>query len=231
ITNLHNLGYGRSLKNGIAAAIHDTICIIDGDLTYPADRIPELYEEHKKGFDLVVGSRTGSNFSGILAKGPLRWILRHLVEFAAGRPVPDPNSGLRVFSKSTIRQLEPYLCDTFSFTTSMTLGYMRSSKFVKHIPIEYHDRHGQTNVKLFKDSLRTLQYIVQAILYYNPMKIFTLFSALCILMSLIGFLVGMITNVGVFYYLSIGSLLISIIMFGFGLLADLLRQILNKSVE
>ncbi len=37
------------------------------------------------------------------------------------------------------------------------------------------------------DSLRTLQYISPAINYYNPIKIFILFAALCVGFSLLGF--------------------------------------------
>src|SRR4051812_45395152 len=42
IRHAHNIGYGKSLKDGIAAAQHDTIVIIDADGTYPINRIPDL---------------------------------------------------------------------------------------------------------------------------------------------------------------------------------------------
>ena len=40
IRHPHNVGYGRSLKNGIAAAQYDMIAISDADGTYPASAIP-----------------------------------------------------------------------------------------------------------------------------------------------------------------------------------------------
>lgn len=224
----HNLGYGGALKSGILAAKHDTIVIIDADLTYPAASIPRLVEEHKNGFDMIVGARSGHTYEGGAFKGPLRSLLKFLVEFTAGRKVPDANSGLRVFSRETIRGYLRHLCDTFSFTTSLTLAYMMTGRFVKYVPIEYNQRVGQTKVRLFKDSLRTLQYIVQAIIYYNPLKIFILLSGLSILLSVAGFILGAITQLRAPYLLGIGGLLVSMVIFCLGLLADLLRQIMVK---
>jgi len=37
ISHPHNIGYGRSLKDGISAASHDTIVITDADGTYPME--------------------------------------------------------------------------------------------------------------------------------------------------------------------------------------------------
>ena len=168
----HNLGYGRSLKDGILAAQYDTIVITDADLTYPFDQVPLMIAEYKKGYDMVVGARTGKNYHESILKAPLRKILKFIVEFSAGRKIPDINSGMRVFSKKTIQPFFPHLCDTFSFTTSTTLAYSMKGKFIKYIQIPYNQRAGKSKVRLFKDSVRTLQYVLQAINYYNPLKLF-----------------------------------------------------------
>lgn len=224
----HNVGYGRSLKSGISAATYDTIVITDADLTYPANAIPKLLDKLDEGFDMVVGARTGHFYSGSVFKGPLRKILKWLVEFTAGRDVPDANSGLRVFRKSTITEYFAHLCDTFSFTTSLTLAYMLTGRFVTYIPIDYHERVGTTKVRLFKDSMRTLQYIAQSIVYYNPIKFFVVVSGCCVLLSAIAFLVGAITGFNAPYFLGIGGVLVALLVFCLGLLADLLRQILVR---
>ena len=225
----HNVGYGQALKSGILAARHDTIVIIDADLTYPAESIPELVAEFRQGFDMVVGARTGHHYAGSVFKGPLREVLKFLVEFSAGRSIPDANSGLRVFSRQTIAGYLPHLCNTFSFTTSLTLAYMLTGRFVTYLPIPYHERIGTTKVRLFKDSLRTLQYIVQAIIYYNPLKLFLLLTLITIALSIGGFVAGAITGLHAPYYIGIGGLLMSIVVFALGLLADLLRQILVRA--
>ena len=229
IRHPHNVGYGQSLKSGILAAQHDTIVIIDADLTYPADAIPGLLARYREGFDMVVGARTGHFYEGGAFKGPLRQILKFVVEFSAGRSIPDANSGLRVFSRKTVTPYLPHLCNTFSFTTSLTLAYMMTGRFVDYQPIAYHARVGRTKVKLFMDSLRTLQYIVQAIIYYSPLKLFLMLTLLTILLAFTGFMASALTGLNVFYFLGIGGLLVSIIIFALGLLADLLRQILVRT--
>ena len=76
----HNIGYGRSLKDGIKIAKHDTIIITDADQTYPIDQIPALLAEYSKGFDMVVGERTGIHYRGSIIKALLRPILRFIVQ-------------------------------------------------------------------------------------------------------------------------------------------------------
>ena len=225
----HNVGYGQSLKTGILTARHDTIVIIDADLTYPADVIPALLARFREGFDMVVGARTGHYYEGGAFKGPLRQVLKFVVEFSAGRTIPDANSGLRVFSRKTITHYLPHLCNTFSFTTSLTLAYMMTGRFVDYMPIDYHARVGRTKVRLFMDALRTLQYIVQAIIYYSPLKLFLLLTLLTIVLALGGFLTAALTGLHAPYYLGVGGLLVSILVFALGLLADLLRQILVRT--
>lgn len=224
----HNMGYGYSLKSGIKAAQYDTIVISDADGTYPIDKIPDLLEEYSKGFNMVVGARTGKFYRESWLKMPLRLILKWLVEFTVGRKIPDINSGLRVFSKQDVLPYFSHLCDTFSFTTSLTLAYMMTYKFVHYIPIPYFKRTGSTKVRLFRDSLRTLQFIVQALVYYNPIKIFILMCGITLAFSIWCFLLSATLQLLSAFLLGVGSILITILIFSLGLLADLLRQIMAK---
>lgn len=228
VSHPHNVGYGRSLKDGITAARYDTIVITDADGTYPVERIPDLLQQYVRGFDMIVGQRTGDHYRESVIKAPLRHILKFLVEYTAGRRIPDINSGLRVFSRATVLPYFQHLCDTFSFTTSLTLAYMMTGKFVTYVPIGYHRRIGKTKVRLLRESLRTLQYISQSIIYYNPLKIFLMMSALCLLFALFCTVVAMVFQITSAFFLAVGSILAAILIFAMGLLADLLKQIMAK---
>ena len=223
----HNGGYGQALMTGIRAARHDTIVIIDADLTYPVEAIPALVQEFKRGIDMVVGARQGRHYDGSFSKNALRRLLQIMVEFTAGRSVPDVNSGLRVFSRQTVITYMPQLCRTFSFTTSLTLAYMMTGRFVTYLPIAYHARVGATKVRLFRDSLRTLQYIVQAIVYYNPIKVFILLAAGAVAVGAIGALAALLLVGGaVVPLLSVTfGALSALVIFALGLVAVLLRAI------
>jgi len=175
---------------------------------------------------MVVGARQGKHYDESFSKKIFRKLLKWLVEFTAGRKIPDINSGLRIFSKSTVVTFFNTLCDSFSFTTSLTLGYMMTGKFVHYIPIEYHKRVGKTKVKLFRDSLRTMQFVAEAILYYNPIKIFIVFCIVLLFTAMFSFSIAFFSKLLIAYLLGIGCILISILMFGLGFIAILLKQIL-----
>jgi glycosyltransferase involved in cell wall biosynthesis len=224
----HNAGYGRSLKDGIRLAKNDTIVITDADGTYPIDQIPLLLEEYKKGFDMVVGARQGKNYDESFKKKVLRVILKRLVEYTSGRKIDDINSGLRIFSRSTILQYFDTLCDTFSFTTSVTLAYMMTNRFVTYLPIDYHKRVGTTKVRLFRDTLRTLQYIVEAILFYNPLKIFLLLCWLTLFFGAVNVGLAFAFHFTFAFILAVASVIMAMCFFGFGLIAVLMKQILMR---
>ena len=224
----HNVGYGRSLKDGIQAAIYDTIAICDADGTYPAAAIPELVRLYQVGFDMVVGERHGPHHRQSVMKSSLRLLLRFLVEWTAGRRIPDINSGMRVFSRAAAIKYFPHLCETFSFTTSMTLAYMMTHRFVTYHRIEYFERIGETKVRLFKDSLRTLQYVVEAIVYYNPLKLFLLGSLVCLIAAALMFAISLSFGIVTGVMLAVGTTMVAIIMLGLGMLAVLLKQIMDK---
>ena len=173
-----NRGYGAALKTGIRAATYGELAIADCDGTYPLARIVDLLAARRAGFDLVVGARQGSHVDAWWYKKWMRRVLKALVEFATGTPIPDVNSGLRLFSRDQVTPLLPHLSNAFSFTTSQTLAYLMTGRFVTWLPIDYHARIGPTKVRIVRDSLRTFQYITEALLHFNPLKLFLLYTAL-----------------------------------------------------
>ncbi|MBR3134835.1 MAG: glycosyltransferase [Clostridia bacterium] len=229
ISNPSNMGYGYSLKKGIDRAKNETIVITDADLTYPFSSVPEMLKIKQRGYDLVIGARTGKYYKESIFKNGLRKVLKLFVEYVSGKKIKDINSGLRVFDKKTVTKFFPRLCDTFSFTTSQTLAYIMNNLFVCYVDIPYNKRKGKSKVKLLKDSLRSMRYILESGIYYNPIKIFSLLSVICILLSIIGFLFSHFANIRAGYILGIGGLLVSIIVFSLGLLAVLLKQIMDKA--
>jgi polyisoprenyl-phosphate glycosyltransferase len=201
---------------------------VDADGTYPINAIPRLVETFGRGFDMVVGARSGKVYDESILKALLRAVLTFLVQFTTGRKVPDVNSGLRVFSRTTVRPYFAHLCDTFSFTTSLSLAYMMTGRFVAYEPIEYVKRVGRTKVRLFRDALRTLQYIVQAIAYYNPIKIFLMLAIAAVVVGAIGALVALPSSGVIAALIATVGVLVALLMFGLGLTSDLLKQIMHK---
>ena len=81
--------------------------------------------------------------------------------------------------------------------------------------------------ELLRDSLRTLQYIVQAILYYNPLKIFMLLCGAILAFFVICTVAALIWRLRSAFYLALGSVFLAVHVFCLGLLAELLKQIMT----
>ena len=220
LKNLNNFGYGFSLKKGIKNSKFSNIVIIDGDGTYPVDYLENLIDEYNKGYDLVIGKRTGNNLNLSPFKKPMRLLLKFIVEFATGTKIQDINSGFRIFKKDKILSNLRHLSDAFSFTTSMTMTFTYSKFSISYVDIPYNlrEKNSPSKVRLFKDSLRTLQYIIKIVLYYDKIKLFVLISFLQLILFIILLLLT-------YYYqlLLIPSFIIlasSIITFCIGMLSE-----------
>ena len=228
LSNPTNMGYGYSLKKGIGYAKNETIIITDADMTYPFSEVPKLLKEKEKGFDLVVGARTGKYYRQTILKNLLRKILKRVVEFTTSKKIKDINSGLRVFDKSTVIKFFPKLCNTYSFTTTQTLAYFMNFLSVCYVDIDYRKRVGKSKIRLFRDSIILFKYVIESCIYYNPLKIFSFFSFLCIFLSIIAFIFSHFGGIKAGYILGLAGLITSLIIFSIGLLAVLLKQIMDK---
>jgi glycosyltransferase involved in cell wall biosynthesis len=193
-----NAGYGAGLKTGIACAQFDHIVITDADGTYPVERIPELLAESDR-FDMVVGARQGKYYRESWFKEPARLGLGRLCEWVTGTTIPDVNSGFRVFRTALARQYFHVISQGFSFTTTITLAALSNGYFVK------------------------TQIILQAIAYYNPIKLFLSFALACLALAILTWALYAVTRsnpVGV----AAALWSVSVVHFiALGLLADLIR--------
>jgi maltodextrin utilization protein YvdJ len=99
---------------------------------------------------------------------------------------------------------------------------------VAYLPVEYRKRIGKTKVRLFSDSLRTIQYVIQAVTYYDPLKIFILLSLVTLSVSAVCFLMTLLLSLVSTFYIGVGGVIAAILIFAMGLLADLLKQIMDK---
>ena len=225
ISHVENLGYGKSLFDGIKCAKYECILIIDGDGSYPVDMIKKLYEHYPR-YDMIVGARTGKEYKKGIFKKPARAFFNYLAEYATGRKIPDVNSGFRIFKKSIIMEFQDSLCTGFSFTTTMTLIFYLNHFYVKYVPIPYFKRDGRSKVNHFKDTLRASQIIIETIAYYNPVKLFLLLAAAN---SAFGVLLWVLNNtvfhLGVLDLISAICISSFIGIFSLGLIADQLKKI------
>lgn len=235
-THAANKGYGSALKSGINFAKNDTIIISDIDGTYSPDSMIEvlnLYLNSKKnssnGIDMLVASRKGHNLNENLLKSILRYLLRMIVQWSSGAKIEDINSGLRVFSKNQITKLFPDLSNYFSFTTTSTLAYLSNNLTVVYHPIKYLKRQGRdSHVRLFRDSLRTLQYVTEATIYYNPLKFFLLISLIFFILSLLSIVFYVAKEISMFKIFFLINFSFSLMSLLIGFLSVLILKVFKN---
>lgn len=163
-------GYGAALKSGIRNARGGTIVIIDGDGTYPAERIPELLAGLKAA-DMVVGARTRAGACVPVMRRPAKWFLTKLASFLSGVKIPDLNSGLRAFRKEVALPYLRVLPDQFSFTSTITLLMIGDGRTVEYVSIDYHKRAGKSKL-MASDAFSFLRLVIRTIMFFNPFKFF-----------------------------------------------------------
>lgn len=161
VSHSPNMGYGYAIKRGINNTTRDIICVIDGDAQHLVSDVVKLYQVYKLIDDckMVVGARWN------LKEQPLRWVARKFLNFIASlianHYLIDLNSGMRIFDRKTVENYFPILCDTFSFTTSLSMAMVTDKHKMAYFPINVQPRaYGKSRVRLFQDGLVTLYYIV-----------------------------------------------------------------------
>jgi glycosyltransferase involved in cell wall biosynthesis len=156
-----NQGYGYALKRGIEKATQPLIVTCDGDGQHTFQDILKLRIVFGliTNCDMLVGMRWGLNESRLRYYG--RKVLNFIASLFADQYLIDLNSGMRIFKKDVAIQYFPILCNEFSFTTSLTMSLLCDGYKVIYFPIDVQNRSfGKSKVRLVKDGLVTLSYII-----------------------------------------------------------------------
>ncbi|MCA9425197.1 MAG: glycosyltransferase family 2 protein [Candidatus Omnitrophica bacterium] len=219
IRHARNKGYGAALKTGLLEAEGDVIVILDADLTYPPERIPEMLD-HLEFQDMVVGARTGDTVHIPLVRRPAKWILNQLANRVAGERIPDLNSGLRAFRRDLAMKYFHLFPDGFSFTTTITLASLCDGHRVEFIPIDYTKRSGKSKIRPLRDTFNFIVLIIRVAAYFDPLRVFlpaSFFTGFISLTMLVYYFYkdGGVSDAGVL------ACMVTLLIFMMGILADL----------
>jgi glycosyltransferase involved in cell wall biosynthesis len=218
-----NGGYGAAIKSGLEVARYDWVGIIDADGSYAIEDLPKLVDKAEQGFDMVIGNRMNIKEQDFFIKRIFRYIFREIVGVLVDRKIDDINSGFRIARKSAVMEFFPFLCSTFSFTTSLTILFAERGLFISQIPTKYSSREGESKVRHLRDSLRASQMILQGVTYFNPIKIFTFISLFLVIFVCIPAMILAMLDMKTLsaYYMIFGSVVT--MLFGLGILGDIVR--------
>lgn len=224
----YNIGNGAAIKSGLRCARGEWVLMMDADGQHKPEDIARLLE-HKDRYDMVVGARTRQSETSA-HRDLANWVYNRFASYVTRFKVEDLTSGFRLVRLSVARQFIYLLPNTFSYPSTLTLGYLRSGRTVKYIPIQTKARVGKSKIKLLKDGARFFLIITKIASLFSPFRVFLPIS--------LGFFVtgfcyyaytfltqGRFTNMSALLFNS------SIIVFMIGLVAEQISQMRYDRVE
>ncbi len=153
-------GYGRAYKTGFAAATGDIIVTLDGDDTYPAEKIPELVEYLiKNNLDFISCERFSlmqkgaMSFTHKVGNKILTWTTRLLF----GVKIKDSQSGMWIFRRKILKELE-LTSDGMPFSEEIKIEAWRKFR-CGEVPIEYRERKGEVKLNTWRDGFNNLRFL------------------------------------------------------------------------
>jgi hypothetical protein len=170
---------------------------------------------------MVVGARVGEGVEVSPLRKVAKWFPTQLANYLVGTPIPDLNSGLRVFKKDIAMRFYKVLPSGFSFTLTITLALLSNDYLVQYVPIRYHKRVGKSKIRPIRDTLGFLQLIIRTVMYFAPLKIFLPVSLALFLFGVVIFLYSVLVLDKVMDVTVVVTILASIQIAAIGLLADL----------
>lgn len=155
-------GYGRAYKTGFAEAKGDIIVTLDGDLTYPAEKIPDLVHYlQKNNLDFITCDRLSQLDKKAMNRTHRlgNWVLKTASNILFKLHIKDSQSGMWVFRREI---LSLFILES----DGMPLSEEIKIKAFKHpdikaeeVPVEYRIREGEVKLNSWKDGWNNLKFL------------------------------------------------------------------------
>lgn len=165
-------GYGNAYLKGFASARGTYLIMGDADDTYDFTLIPTFLAKLKEGYDFVTGSRylqggqTSIPFLHRLFGNPL---LTAILNALFKTTYTDVYCGFRAFSREAYDRIQPVSAG-MEFNLELAINAGLSHLKTTEIPIQLHERKGESKLRTFRDGWRSLRMM----LIYCPNKVFLL---------------------------------------------------------
>ena len=225
----YSKGNGAAVKNGALKATREYLIMLDADGQHRPEDIQPVMDKLGEGYDMVVGCRNFSSQAS-LARGVANSIYNWFASKVTGHTIKDLTSGLRGVKKSEFLRFLPLLPNGFSYPSTITMAFFRSSLNVCYVPITAERRIGQSHIQPIRDGVRFLLIIFKLTTLYSPLKIFFPIATVHLLLGLFYYSYTYITA-GRFTNMGVTLLISSIIIFLIGLISEQITTLTYTSLE
>ncbi|QOJ02356.1 MAG: glycosyltransferase [Planctomycetia bacterium] len=154
----------------------DCYVMVDGDDTYPAERVRDVLAPVLNGqADMVVGRREAVNEAAAYRRFHVfgNWLVRTMINMIFRARLTDILSGYRAFTREVARSL-PIMAYGFDIETEMTVQCLYRKWVLREVPIAYRERPEGSVSKLstFRDGFRVIFRILSLFRSYKPLTFF-----------------------------------------------------------
>ena len=166
-----NRGYGAAIKEAWRLSNAELLGVLDADGTCDPNFFTELCRKiEAEKADVVLGCRMNrqSRMPALRRLGNLlfAWLLRIFSSSA----VRDTASGMRVVRRASLPKLLP-LPDGMQFTPAMSARALLGEGLkIAEIDMPYHERQGESKLRVGADGMRFLRVILEAAFLYRPWR-------------------------------------------------------------
>jgi len=228
ITHPYAKGNGAAVKAGARAAQGDYIVFMDGDGQHAASDVARLVEEVHKGYDLVVGARSGLEAQASVARWSANAFYNAFASWMVDRKIPDLTSGFRCVNRRKFLSFLYLLPNGFSYPTTSTMAFFRAGYSVGFVPITVSKRIGNSHINLVKDGIRFLLIIFKVGTLYSPLKVYFPASVMVAGLGLLNYVLTIVNTGWRFTNMSTMLILAGMVMFLIGLLSEQLTNLQFK---
>lgn len=220
----------------------DIYVLVDGDDTYPPDKVHELISPIlEEEADMVVGTRLAAfdekAFRPFHVFGNLLTVRLVNLLFKSG--LKDIMSGYRAFNADFVKKV-PIVSKGFEVETQMTLQALYYDFIISEIPVAYGKRPEGSYSKLntFRDGMRVILTIFDILKAYRPLLFFFVIGAV---FFLAGLLIGSVPVIEFIKtgkithfpsaILASGIMIISVISIAIGIILDAINHRLKEIIR
>jgi len=228
ISHPYKIGNGAAIKTGMRHATGETIVFMDGDGQHDPADLPALLGQ-ADNYDMVVGARSRKAHANILRLFA-NMLYNFLACYVTKFKIKDLTSGFRVVKRDTALRYLCLLPNTFSYPTTITLSFLRSGRSIFYVPITVHQRIGTSKIKLLRDGFRFLLIIIKITTLYSPLHVFLPLSALLFLMGIANYIYTYFSS-NSFTNMSAMCIISSLMIFLMGLISEQITQMRYDRIE
>lgn len=182
-------GKGSVVRQMFVEVEADVLVMVDGDDTYPSDRVHDLVQPVLANrAAMVVGTRLSRHASNSFRRFHVfgNHLVLSTINFLFKAKLTDTLSGYRAFSRE-FALTTPILSRGFEVETEITLHALEYNLPVIEIEVPYGERPAGSTSKLntFRDGARVIASILRLYKDYRPLAFFGILGMLAVLLGIV----------------------------------------------